>query len=65
MTWWRRLLRQQTLERELDAELRDHIDREIADRVRAGESEADARRQMRGVASTLHLDAAESLFDLV
>ena len=47
MTWWRRLLRQQALERELDAELRDHIDREIADRVRAGESEADVRRQMR------------------
>jgi len=47
MTWWRRLLRHQTLERELDAELRDHIDREIADRVRAGESAADVRRQMR------------------
>ena len=47
MTWWRRMLRQQTLERELEAELRDHIDREIADRVRAGESEADARRQVR------------------
>jgi hypothetical protein len=47
MTWWRRLLRQQALERELDAELRDHIEREIAGRVRGGESEADARRQMR------------------
>jgi putative ABC transport system permease protein len=47
MTWWRRLLRQQALERELDAELRDHIDREIAERLRAGESEADVRRQMR------------------
>jgi predicted permease len=47
MTWWRRLLRRQTLERALDAELRDHLEREIADRVRAGESEADARRQMR------------------
>ena len=47
MTPWRRLLRRQALERELDAELRDHIDREIADRVRAGESEADVRRQMR------------------
>jgi putative ABC transport system permease protein len=46
MTWWRRL-RRGALERELDAELRDHIDREIADRVRAGESEADVRRQMR------------------
>ena len=47
MTWWRRLLRQRALERELDAELRDHIEREIADRVRAGESEAEARRQVR------------------
>ncbi len=47
MTWWRRLLRQRALERELDAELRDHIEREVADRVRAGESDAEARRQMR------------------
>ena len=35
------------LERELDAELRDHIEREVADGVRAGQSEADVRRQMR------------------
>ncbi|HMB80418.1 MAG TPA: ABC transporter permease, partial [Vicinamibacterales bacterium] len=47
MTWWRRLLRQRALERELDAELRDHIEREVADGVRAGESEADVRRRMR------------------
>ena len=47
MTWWRRLLRQQALERELDAELRDHIEREIADGLRAGESEADARQRIR------------------
>ena len=47
MTVWHRLLRRRALERELDAELRDHIEREIADRVRAGESEADVRRQMR------------------
>jgi len=47
MTWWRRLLRQRELERELDAELRDHIEREIADGVRAGQSEADLRRQIR------------------
>src|SRR5690242_403385 len=47
MTWWRRRLRQPTLERELDAELRDHMDREIAERLRAGDSEADARRQVR------------------
>jgi putative ABC transport system permease protein len=47
MTWWRRVLRQQALERELDAELRDHIEREIADGVRAGEPEAEVRRQIR------------------
>jgi putative ABC transport system permease protein len=47
MTWWRRVLRQQALERELDAELRDHIEREIADGVRTGDSEADVRRQIR------------------
>ena len=47
MTLWHRLLRRRALERDLDAELRDHIEREIADRVRAGESEADVSRQMR------------------
>src|SRR6266849_8212759 len=47
MTWWRRMLRRRALERELDAELRDHIAREIAEGVRAGQSEADVRRQIR------------------
>ena len=47
MTWWRRVLRQRALERELDAELRDHIERQVADGVRAGQSEADVRRQIR------------------
>jgi putative ABC transport system permease protein len=47
VTLWRRLLRRRSLERELDAELRDHLAREIADRVRAGESEAEVRREMR------------------
>src|SRR5262245_1836634 len=47
MNWWHRILRRSQLERELDAELRDHIEREVADGVRAGESEADLRRQMR------------------
>jgi predicted permease len=53
MTWWRRLLRQQALERALDAELRDHIEREIAAGVRAGASEADVRRQIRLTAGGL------------
>jgi hypothetical protein len=38
MTLWtlsRRLLRRRALERELDAELRDHIEREVAEGVRA------------------------------
>ena len=47
MTWWRRMVRRRAFERELDAELRDHIKREVAAGVRAGRSEADARRQMR------------------
>jgi putative ABC transport system permease protein len=47
MTWWQRALRRRALERELDAELRDHLEREIADGIRAGQSEADVRRQIR------------------
>ena len=47
MTWWRRALRRRALERELDAELRDHIEREVAAGVRTGDSEADVRRQIR------------------
>ena len=47
MTLWRRLFRRHSLERELDAELRDHIEREVAEGVRGGQSEADVRRQIR------------------
>jgi putative ABC transport system permease protein len=47
VTLWRRLFRGRALERDLDAELRDHIERQMADGVRAGESEADVRRQIR------------------
>ena len=47
MTWWRRVLKRGALERELDAELRDHIEREVAAGLRAGQSEADTRRQIR------------------
>jgi putative ABC transport system permease protein len=47
MSWWRRVLHRRALERELDAELRDHIEREVAEGVRAGQSEADVRRQIR------------------
>jgi predicted permease len=47
MTLWHRVLHRRALERELDAELRDHIEREIAEGVRAGQSDADVRRQIR------------------
>ena len=47
MTPWRRWFRSRALERELDAELRDHIEREVAEGVRAGNAEADVRRQIR------------------
>src|SRR5436853_7881146 len=47
MNWWRRILRRGQLERELDAELRAHIERQVANGVRSGRSEADVRRQIR------------------
>ena len=46
MSWWRRVLRRGALERELDAELRDHIERQVADGVRSGRSDADVRREV-------------------
>jgi putative ABC transport system permease protein len=45
--WLRRLVRRQQLEHHLDAELRDHIERQVADYVRGGMSDAEARRQAR------------------
>lgn len=45
MTWWHRLVRRRQLEQQLDAELRDHLQRQIADYVSEGLSEADARRR--------------------
>jgi predicted permease len=47
MKWWRRLLQRDRVERQLDAELRDHFERLVADYVRAGATEADARRRTR------------------
>ena len=38
MNWWQRLRNRDRLERELDAELRYHFDREVADNVRMGMS---------------------------
>jgi len=45
--WFRRLLHGRELERQLDAELHDHIERHVADLIRGGISEAEARRQAR------------------
>jgi putative ABC transport system permease protein len=45
MSWWSRLLRGGRLETRLDAELRDHLERQVADYVRDGLSEAEARRR--------------------
>jgi predicted permease len=45
MSWLSRLVRGRRLERQLDAELRDHVDRQVADYVRGGMSETEARRQ--------------------
>jgi hypothetical protein len=42
---WQRLRNHDRLERELDAELRYHFDREVADNVRMGMSEEEARRR--------------------
>jgi predicted permease len=47
MTWWRRVLRRGRLEDQLDAELRDHLERRAADLVRAGLSQSAAQRQAR------------------
>jgi putative ABC transport system permease protein len=47
MTWLRRALSHGRLERELDAELRFHFERAVADAIRAGMSEAEARRAVR------------------
>jgi hypothetical protein len=43
--WVRRLLAGRQLERQLDAELRDHVERQVADYLRTGMRETEARRQ--------------------
>ncbi|MDP6579126.1 MAG: ADOP family duplicated permease [Vicinamibacterales bacterium] len=47
MTWWHRLWRRNRLETELDAELRDHVERQVAEEVRSGALEPVARRRAR------------------
>jgi len=47
VSWWRRLRSRDRLEGELEAELRDHVERQVADHVRAGLPEREARRRAR------------------
>jgi predicted permease len=47
MNWWQRLWNRDRLERELDAELRDHFHRLVEDNVRLGMPEHEARRKAR------------------
>ena len=47
MNWWRRFVQRGKMERHLDAELRFHFDGLVADNLRAGMSEPEARRSAR------------------
>ena len=47
MSWWRRPRLRGRAEAELDAELRDHVERQVADYVRGGMSAREARRRTR------------------
>jgi putative ABC transport system permease protein len=47
MTWWGRVFRRRRLERELDAELRDHYERQVADFIATCVPDAEARRLAR------------------
>jgi predicted permease len=47
VTWWGRLFSRRRLERELEAELRDHYERQVTDYLAAGVPEPDARRRAR------------------
>ena len=47
MNWWQRLWNRRDMEERLDRELRFHFDCQVADNLRAGVGEAEARRQAR------------------
>ena len=47
MNWWQRLYRGEQMEQELDKELRFHFEQQVADKVRAGMNESEARRTTR------------------
>ncbi len=47
MNWWQRFVKRDQLETELDRELRDHVERQVADQMRNGATEREARRRTR------------------
>jgi predicted permease len=47
VNWWQRVRHREQLDRQLDAELRDHLDRLTADYVAGGMDEREARRTAR------------------
>src|SRR5690348_6777750 len=44
MTWWKRLLKKNEMEKQLEKELRFHLDQHVADLVKQGRDPAEARR---------------------
>ncbi|MGB6689124.1 MAG: ABC transporter permease [Terracidiphilus sp.] len=47
MSWWRRLFAGGKMDRDLDRELRFHFEQQVADKMRSGMSEVQARRETR------------------
>src|SRR5262249_20700270 len=47
MNWWQRLGRKKQLEEQLDSELSFHFETQVANNIRAGMSEEEARRRAR------------------
>jgi predicted permease len=47
MKWWQRIFKKKELEERLDRELRFHFDCQVADNIRAGMGEEEARRSAR------------------
>ena len=47
MNWFQRLSKTGRMEKELDAELRFHFESQVADKIQAGLTEAEARRATR------------------
>jgi len=47
VNWWQRLRHRDRVERELDAELRDHFERQVEDNLRMGMSQTEAHRRAR------------------